>query len=117
MTELNEKFDIVLYYTRNTIVAPVEPSYQSVVDANPGCKIDDVLDIYSNILSQYKKDIEKYNDEKHLNKVIESYVFIPEDEKFIENVHAFEKNNFFIGWTESSMITIKDIIKDLIDVS
>ena len=110
MTEFNNTFDIVLYYTRNTIVKPAEPTYQSVVDANPDYEMDDLLDIYSDVLAEHKKAIEKYNKTKHLNKTVESYVFISNDEKFSQNVHDFEQNDFFVKWTETSKNTIENTI-------
>lgn len=117
MTEFNETFDIVLYFIRNTVVKPIEPTYQSVVEANPGYIMDDILDIYSDLLNKYKEDIEKYNSTKNLNHIVESYVFITGDRKFSENVKNFEKNDFFIKWTESSKATIKETINSLVSVS
>lgn len=107
-------FELVLYYNRNTFSIPVEPSYQNIKDSNPGMKMDDVLDVYSEQMSKFKKDSQKYSQVKESNKVIQSHVLIAEDGDFISNIHEFEQKPFFISWTSTSKKVIESAINTVI---
>lgn len=108
MTEYNEIFELVLYYNRRAVVKPHELKFEDIQQDNLNMSVDEQLDLYSKNKEQYKEDLIQYEMVKN-DSIVSDYVRITEDEKFIENVKNFEKNDFFIKWNKSS--------KKLIDVT
>lgn len=107
--EVNEKWDVVLYYTRKINVPPIEPIFEDVKKSNPNLTIDEMLDIFSELKLNYQKELSYYENNK-IDGTSSSFVFFPCDETFIDNVKNFEKNNFFIEWAKNSKELIKDTI-------
>jgi hypothetical protein len=111
MTE-ETKVDIVLYYTRTAIAEPSEPKFDDVKKSYPDIDTDSLLDIFSNKLKNYKKNLAIFENYKD-NNVLSEFVLIAEDENFIENVQNFQKNEFFIDWTKNSKNLISETIKKI----
>lgn len=109
MTEYNEIFDVILNYNRKAIVKPIEPTFESVKTANSNFSVDDLLDVYSDLKNEYNSKLAKYEDIK-TDDIITSYVFISEDDEFMKNVKDFEKNDFFIKWTDSAKKLINETL-------
>jgi hypothetical protein len=111
MTEYSEVFDVILNYTRKVVVKPTEPTFESVKTANPDFNIDNLLDVFSDLKQEYNKKLEKYEEN---DTVVTSFVFITEDENFMKNVKNFEKNDFFIHWTDSAKKLINHTLSSLV---
>lgn len=112
MTEETRKIDIVLYYTRNAMVKPSEPKFEDIQKIHPDLDINSLLDIFSNNLNNYKKNIIRFNDYNDHN-ITSEFILITEDDNFIENVKKFEKNDFFIEWAKNSINVISETIKNI----
>lgn len=107
--DVNENWDVVLYYTRHICPPPIEPNFDDIKKSNPNLSINELLDIFSKHKSNYQKELLNYENNK-IDGTSSSFVFFPLDYNFISNVKNFEKNSFFIDWNKSS----KDIIKETI---
>lgn len=101
MTEYTENFELVLYYNRRAVVKPSEPVYEELHENNPALDTDNLLDLYSNLKNKYKIDMKKYAKVSN-DSIVSDYIRVPEDEKFIDNVKAFEQNDFFVDWDKNS---------------
>jgi hypothetical protein len=97
----NEKFELVLYFSRRVAPKPSEPIFEEVQKVNPHSDMDGVLDIYSELKNKYVEDMKKYEKIKS-DSIVEDYIRIPEDENLIATVKEFEKNNFFVEWSKAS---------------
>lgn len=111
--EINEKWDVVLYYTRLANVPPTEPDFNTLRQENPDFTIDQLLDIFSKLKTKYLEDLEEYKS-NDVGGTINGFVFFPFDKTFINNVKNFEKNKFFVEWTKS---TKKHITETIIKLS
>lgn len=107
--DVNENWDIVLYYTRYICTPPIEPNFDDIKKSNPNLSINELLDIFSEHKSNYQKELLNYENNK-IDGTSSSFVFFPLDDTFINNVKNFEKNSFFIDWNKRS----KDIINETI---
>lgn len=98
--------DVVLYYTRKVFV---KPSFESIKNSNPELDTDKLLDIYSEALKKYQK-VENYIDDS--KNIISTFVLIPQNENFIENIQKFESNDVFIEWSKNSKELINEILNN-----
>jgi hypothetical protein len=108
-----ENFELVLYFSRRVAVKPSEPVFEELQKSNPALDTDSLLDIYSDLKNKYKVDLVKYEKLKNAT-LVTDYIRIPEDEDFIDNVKAFEKNDFFVEWSKSSKALIDKTLVQMI---
>lgn len=113
MTEYTKVFDIVLYFNRRIFIKPTEPVFSEIQKSNPTLNTDGILDIYSELNNKYKEDLKKYENLNNKDIIVLACVLIPEDENFIKNYQAVEKDNYFIEWDKKSYELIKETIRKL----
>lgn len=59
-----------------------------------------------------KFDLVLYYNRKNVeNGIISDFIFVPEDENFLNNVKSFEKNIFFLEWSKVSKKIINEKLK------
>jgi len=112
MTEETRKIDIVLYYTRKAVVAPIEPKFENLKNIYPDLDNNSLLDIFSNNIKKYKKNLARFEDYNDDN-IISDFVLIAENDNFIAKVKKFEKNAFFIEWNKNSKNLISETIQNI----
>lgn len=107
--ELDESWDVVLYYIRTITTPPVEPKFEDVKQKYAYLNTDELLDVFSELKSHYQKELVEYEKIK-VEGTIQKTVFFTYDKYFVNNVKNFEKNSFFVQWTDSSKEHIKETI-------
>ena len=109
MEENTRIFELVLYFTRRVMIKPIEPKFETIKKYNPTLDNDNLLDIFSDLRNKYKKNLEKYEQTKN-ESTITDFVLIIENEDFYKKVKEFEKNDFFVEWTDNSKRLIDETL-------
>lgn len=101
MSQNNENFELVLYYTRRVVAKPLEPDFLQIQIDHPEFTTDEALDYFSGLKDKYKEELKNWENIKD-DSTIKCFIRFREDKKFIENIKKFEKNPFFVEWLENS---------------
>jgi hypothetical protein len=111
MSEVNETWDVVLYYKRKVVCTPTKPKFEEIKNDNPNLKMDDLLDIYSDANQKYQEEISKCDiDDINNKETVLDFIFFTDDENLLKNIKNFERKNFFAEWNKDTKKRINDII-------